>query len=214
MEKANLSEKGKVYFKTIGESASRMRTLITDLMTYSITDVKERRFVGTDIGKLVEEVKTELAPLLLEHSGELEVQPLCSLAVNVSQFRQVFINLISNAIKFSRPGVPPRIRVQSKKLHWQDLEDEVPPVILSVLSHKEDYFRIQVIDNGIGFDPQYKDKIFEVFQRLHSKEVFKGTGIGLAIVKKIVTHHGGFITADSLPGEGSTFSIYLPLTTG
>jgi signal transduction histidine kinase len=209
-EASVLSPKGQAYCKTIVDSAGRMRNLISDLISYSVTDVKERKFALTDLNDLLKEVKSELEPLLLEKNGKLDVKPLCAVSINVSQFRQVFVNLISNAIKFSKPGTTPEITIGSKQIHWQDLQDEVPPVILGAALHKDDYCRIQVKDNGIGFDPKYSDKIFEVFQRLHTKETFQGTGIGLAIVKKIVEHHHGFITATSVPDEGATFSIYLP----
>jgi two-component system, chemotaxis family, CheB/CheR fusion protein len=209
-ETAVLSDKGKEYFTTIQDSAQRMRTLITDLMTYSVTNVNERKFELTDLCKLVEEVKKEIEPLLLEKRGDIEVDGLCEIPANASQMRQVFINLLSNAIKFSKPDVPPHILIKTKKLDWAALNDEVPAVILNGLSQRNSFYRIQVIDNGIGFQPRYQEQIFKIFQRLHSKEQYKGTGIGLAIVKKIADHHNGFVTATSIPGEGATFSIYLP----
>jgi two-component system, chemotaxis family, CheB/CheR fusion protein len=209
-EVLQLSEKGIEYFNTIHEAAVRMRTLITDLMTYSVTEVNDRKFEPIDLCKLVEEVKKEIEPLLLEKKGAIKVDGLCKISVNASQMRQVFINLISNAIKFSKTGVPPRILIKTIKLDWKALHKEVPPVILTSVAPRNTYYKIQVIDNGIGFNPQYHDQIFKIFQRLHTREQFKGTGIGLAIVKKIVEHHNGMITASSSPGKGATFSIYLP----
>jgi two-component system CheB/CheR fusion protein len=205
-----LSEKGKTYFTTIQHSALRMRTLITDLMTYSITSENERKFELTDLCKLVDELRAEVEPLLNEKRGDMDVDCVCVIPVNASQMRQVFTNLISNAIKFSKPDVPPHISIRTKKMDWKALIDEVPPVVITSLAYRSAYVRIQVIDNGIGFHAQYQDQIFKIFQRLHNKEDYKGTGIGLAIVKKILEHHNGFITATGVPGEGATFSIYLP----
>ena len=209
-EAETLSSKGKVYCKTIRESAVRMRMLITDLMTYSTSDMKEREFAPTDLNKLMEEVNIELEPLLSAKGGTIEVLSLCNVCVNASQFRQVFINLISNAIKFSKKDAAPKIIIDSKQLKWDELSSEVPPVILGAAIHNESYCRIQVRDNGISFPGEYSQQIFQIFQRLHSNENYPGSGIGLSIVKKIVEHHYGFITAVSKEGEGANFSIYLP----
>ncbi len=112
-------------------------------------------------------------------------------------------NLIGNALKFSRPGQPPYIIIKSRILTGAQLGE-------AILSSEKEYCHISVSDNGIGFDPQYKDRIFEVFQRLHIKDQFSGTGIGLAIVKKVMDNHHGIISATGVPDGGATFNIYIP----
>jgi two-component system, chemotaxis family, CheB/CheR fusion protein len=119
------------------------------------------------------------------------------------QMRQVFQNIISNALKFSRPDVPPHITITSELIAEPDFE--------AVAADRGEYCRISIADNGIGFDEQYTAKIFTIFQRLHSREKYEGTGIGLAITKKIIERHNGWITARSTAGGGSTFVIILPI---
>src|SRR5690606_37814369 len=119
------------------------------------------------------------------------------------EIQQLFFNLVSNAIKFSRAGVPPVISIQSKLIKGPDIPGGLP-------NGKNQYFHIQVKDNGIGFDNEGANKLFDPFVRLHLKNVYGGTGLGLAIVKKIVSNHNGIVTTESEPGVGSTFHIYLP----
>jgi signal transduction histidine kinase len=116
---------------------------------------------------------------------------------------QLFINLIANAVKYARTDVPPKITITSQLINVEDIKK---PVYL----HHKSYWKIAFEDNGIGFESQYEDKIFELFQRLHGKNEFEGTGIGLAICKKIVQNHNGYIFAEGRPGKGATFLIYLP----
>ena len=118
------------------------------------------------------------------------------------QFRQALQNLISNSIKYSKPGEAPHIKISSKELTTKNNSRELRP------NHK--YVVITISDEGIGFEPQYAEKIFELFQRLHTKEEYPGTGIGLAIVKKIIQNHKGVIKAKGFPGKGATFEIYIP----
>ena len=119
------------------------------------------------------------------------------------QIRQLFQNLISNAIKFTKEGVPPIVEIKSEILRGEVLSPNLEP--------NKDFCRIVVKDNGIGFDQQYADKIFELFQRLHTRNEYQGTGIGLAVCKKIVDKHGGLINVNSIQEEGTTFTIILPL---
>jgi two-component system CheB/CheR fusion protein len=118
---------------------------------------------------------------------------------------QLFYNLIGNALKFSREEVPPVITISSRMLHKDEL------AAYPLLNYVWEYCEITVADNGIGFGEQYKEQIFEIFQRLHTKDQFEGTGIGLALCKKITMNHGGTITAESEEGEGSTFKVILPV---
>ncbi|MBC7886991.1 MAG: PAS domain S-box protein [Ferruginibacter sp.] len=204
-EQQQLSENGKDYFRRIQEAAKRMQTLIEDLLAYSRTNTTERNFQNTNINTILEQVKAELKEDIQQKHAFIEATPLCSARIIPFQFRQLIHNLISNALKFSKPGKPPHIVFNSEMVEGSKLAiGGVSPQVI--------YCHLSVSDNGIGFDPQYKDRIFEVFQRLHGKDEYKGTGIGLAIVKKIVENHKGIITAKSELGEGATFDIYFPNT--
>jgi signal transduction histidine kinase len=187
------------------EAAARMQTLIQDLLAYSRTNTTDRVFENIDLADIVNEVKTDIKETRTEKDVVIEVGQMCEINVIAFQFRQLLYNLIGNAIKFSRPDIKPHIRIESEMVIGNAV-DQVP------LSPKKRYCHISIADNGIGFDPQYKDRIFEVFQRLHGKEEYSGTGIGLAIVKKIVENHHGAITATSEVNKGAIFDIYIPDT--
>ena len=156
-----------------------------------------------DYNKKIEEVKIELRDTLLEKKAIIEVLDLCPANIIAFQFRQLLYNLISNALKFSKPDLPSHITIQSGIFKGNQLSNDK-------LSPEKNYCHITVSDNGIGFEPHFSERIFGVFQKLHSKEVYAGTGIGLAIVKKIVENHNGIITATSELNKGATFDIYIP----
>ena len=202
-ERANLTDKGKEFFRRIQESAKRMQTLIEDLLAFSRVNTAERIFVNTDLNVIIEEVKTELKDTIDEKHAVIEATELCPSNVIRFQFRQLMINLIGNSLKFSVPQIPPHIVITSKIGTGSQLNNEK-------LSPDKKYCHITVTDNGIGFEPKFHDRIFEVFQKLHDKEEYAGTGIGLAIVKKIVENHNGIITATSELGKGAQFDIYIP----
>lgn len=202
-EEENLSETGKNYFKKMMNTANRMQHLIDDLLTYSRTKSGDRIFEDTDINKMLDEIKKDLEETLREKKVTVEAGELRMVKVIPFQFRQLLHNLFSNALKFSKPGVPPHIIIKSKIELGTSLSNKG-------LQASKKYCHIAFTDNGIGFDPQYKDLIFEVFQRLHSAEQYTGTGIGLAICKRIVENHNGIITATGKPDEGVTFDIYIP----
>lgn len=202
-EIAHLSDRGKGYFQRIQFSARRMQLLITDLLTYSQTNLAKRLFENYDLKKIIEEVKNDLLENILEKNAIIDSSHLGQAYINIFQFRQVMHNLISNSLKFSIPGVLPHIIIKSaidRGSQFQNVK----------LDPDKNYCHISFADNGIGFDPQYKDKIFEVFQRLHNNQEFEGTGIGLAIIKKIVENHNGTITASGELNKGATFDIYIP----
>ncbi|MBA3682142.1 MAG: PAS domain S-box protein [Bacteroidetes bacterium] len=199
----NLSEKGKELFQRIQNSAFKMQTLIQDLLTYSRTNVADRTFELTDVKKIVEDVKEELKDELQHKNGSIEVGDMCKIKVIPFQFRQLIYNLVSNSLKFSKQDKAPEIKIKSQVENGSYFNIEK-------LNKDIKYCHISVTDNGIGFEEQYKEKIFEVFQQLHRKSEYKGTGIGLAIVKKIVDNHNGIVTAQGTPGEGATFNIYIP----
>lgn len=206
-----LSAKGKDYFNRMRDSANRMQTLIEDLLAYARTNEAERKIVNTDLNLIVGEVTEELSELIREKKAVIEIDKLCDAEVLPFQIRQVINNLLTNAIKFSQDDVAPRIKITAVKAASATFAKEIAKLSKAKLLEDQDYCRISVSDNGIGFNPKYKDKIFEVFQRLHVKEIYPGTGIGLAIVKKIVQNHNGIITAKGIPNEGATFNIYIPI---
>ena len=199
----SLSDKGKIHFEIIEDAATRMRTLIEDLITYSQTNNEERVFEVTNLGDIVREVTADLEDIVSEKSATIEINKLGSARVIPFQIRQLMNNLISNALKFSITGTPTHITIDSEIKTGREFDTA------ELFSDKE-YCHIMIRDNGIGFEPAYNEKIFEVFQRLNGKEKYKGTGIGLAIVKKIVDNHNGIIKASGEPGKGARFDIYLP----
>jgi len=204
-ENKNLSESGKDYFMRMQASAKRMQILIEDLLAYSRTTRAERKFENTDLNRIVEEVREDLREELEQKSATIETTDLCQLNIIPFQFRQLLHNLLSNSLKFSRPDQPPHIIIKNSVAIGREFES-------AVLLEKRKYCHISVSDNGIGFDQQYSDKIFEVFQRLHGRAEYDGTGIGLAIVKKIVENHNGIITVQSELNKGTTFDIYIPVS--
>lgn len=204
-ESSRLSDSGKDFISRIQHASIRMQTLIEDLISYSRVNITERVFVLTDIGALINEVVGELADSIAEKNAVVVVNSKGHLNIQPSQFRQLLHNLIGNALKFSRPGVAPQISIHSKIDQGAAFKkEELVPV--------KNYCHLSVMDNGIGIEAQYRERIFEVFQRLHGKDEYEGTGIGLAIVKKIVENHHGFISALGIPGKGSRFDIYIPVT--
>ena len=206
-----LTPKGKDYFSRIQVSAKRMQTLIEDLLAYSRANVADRNFVSTDLTIIAAEVMEELSELIEEKKAVIELDLLCDVEVIPFQMRQVLNNLITNAIKFAKANVAPHITITATTANSSEFTAEIAKLTTAKLLKNKPYCHIAVKDNGIGFNPKYRDKIFEVFQRLHIKEDYPGTGIGLAIVKKIVQNHNGIITANSKLNEGATFNIYLPV---
>lgn len=199
----NLSDRGKNIFHRIQTSANRMQTLIQDLLMYSKTSSEERRFENVQLSKIIEEIKNDISDDIDAKKGKLSITGDCKCKVIPFQIRQLIENLLRNSLKFSSPGRPLEIAINIDQVIGVSIDH--PDAI-----KKKQYCHISIVDNGIGFDPLYKDKIFEIFQRLHSKEKFAGSGIGLSIVKKIVKNHNGIIQAESELGHGATFNIYLP----
>lgn len=186
------NEEAGVYMKKIMNASGRMRDLIDDLLNYSKLSFTPP-FVPTDLNALLQETLADLEVAIKEKSARIDAEPLPVAEVVPGQMRQVFQNLVSNALKFSGEGTPPLVKIAAQTLSGNRL-------------------RISVADNGIGFDEAYLDKIFVLFQRLHGRKEYAGTGIGLAIVKKIMDRHGGSVTAHSQPGKGATFVLELPLS--
>ena len=210
-EYALLSENGKNYFQKINNTARRMQTLIIDLQNFSSSNKIELKRENTNIETILEDVKNVLSEQIQEKNAVIINGPLCEVSINAYQIRQVLQNLISNAIKFSKPGIPPHIVINSQTAHGSDLQRENSELLVKQLATDKKYCHISISDQGIGFDPENKDRIFVVFHRLHSQEQYPGTGIGLAIVKKLVENNKGCITARSVVDKGTIFDIYLPL---
>lgn len=209
VEKEVLSDSGKDYFKRIQNAANRMQKLIQDLLAFSRITTGEQNFDVVRLGEIVDDVVKEYADKLQEKNGHVKTHGLGEVRAIAFQLRQLVSNLISNSIKFSRPEVPLNIEVEGKTERGSDIIERYHSHKPRLVPEKS-YHHITVIDNGIGFDPQFNERIFEVFQRLHGNDKYSGTGIGLSIVKKIVDNHSGLITANGELDSGARFDIYLP----
>jgi PAS domain S-box-containing protein len=198
---------GQEYVDRMQASARRMRTLIDDLLSFSRVSTKVQPFAPVDLGEIVRDVLSDLDARLAQTGGRVDVGELPTVAADPLQMRQLFQNLIANALKFARPGVAPLVAVGAVPWAAVPTDADPPPP-------PGEGYRVTVADNGIGFDQGYVDRVFEVFQRLHGRGEYEGTGIGLAIVRKIVQRHGGEITARSREGHGATFIIDLPAAAG
>ena len=186
-----LSPEGQIYLDRMQNAAGRMSILINDLLEFSRVTTKALPFQPVDLNRIAREVLSDLETRLEESGGSVELENLPTLDADALQMRQLFQNLLGNALKFGQPGVAPAVKVGAQ--------------IVGTVA------RISVEDNGIGFEQKYVDRIFTVFQRLHARSEYEGTGIGLAICRKIVERHGGVISAISAPGKGATFVVELPL---
>ena len=198
-----LSDSAKGYFTRIEDATKRMRSLIEDLISYSQLGNDEHVFEVVDLHVVVDDVIAGLKERIDAKHAVIDSTIHCNAKVIPFQLRQLMHNLVANSLKFSQTDIPPRLTITSRIVDGKELSIEG-------LSADERYCHISVSDNGIGFEPKYSKKIFEVFQRLHGRELYGGTGIGLAIVQKIVNNHHGIITATSVPGHGTTFDIYFP----
>jgi PAS domain S-box-containing protein len=190
-----LAAESRDYLERMQKAATRMQTLINDLLTFSRVTTKARPFAPIDLAEVTREVVSDLEARIEQVKGRVEVGALPVIDSEELQMRQLLQNLIGNALKFRRPEEPPVVKVAARRFS-DDSGRELCELTVS--------------DNGIGFDEKYLDRIFNVFQRLHSRGEFEGNGMGLAIVKKIARYHGGDITAKSKPGVGTTFILTLP----
>lgn len=202
-ENKHLSEKGKRYFDRVITASQRMQTLIEDLLAFSRLGIGSIEVEVTNLAKIIDEVINELKEIIEEKNAVIEVKEICDARIIPFQFHQLMQNLLSNSLKFADRSRSPYIIIESKSVNGSDLDGN------SFLPNQK-YCRISVTDNGIGFEQEFKDQIFEVFQRLHNQDEYPGTGIGLAIAKKIVENHGGIISATSELNKGTRFDIYLP----
>lgn len=203
-EGSTLSTRGRHSFERILDSARYMQALIQDLLSYSRMNITSNQFRRSNLKHLLDEVKSSLRETIAEHKATITDNGLGEAVVIPFQFRQMLQNLIINSLKFSTPGSPAQIRIECQYGRGSEFQVEA-------LNPSKHYVHLSVADNGIGFEPRYKEKIFEVFQRLHQKDTYSGTGIGLAIVKRIVDNHQGVVLATGVPSRGATFDIYLPV---
>ncbi|MFL5808659.1 MAG: sensor histidine kinase, partial [Flavisolibacter sp.] len=198
-----LSEQSEIYLNKIIYSSGRMKTLIIDVLNYSRLSVNDMEAEWVDLNEVIKELQEDFELIIQEKGARLNVDQLPQLEGNKGQLRQVFQNIISNALKFSIPGKSPVIFIHSKRLRnksFDSVEDANGPFCL-----------ITIEDNGIGFNENYVSNIFALFERLNSKDKYEGTGIGMAIAKKIVDKHNGLITATGKEGIGARFKIILPI---
>ena len=197
-----LDERGMDYMSRMQDASGRMQTLINDLLTYSRVTSKAQPFIEVDLSELAREVVSDLEISVKDADGIVEVGPLPKIEADRTQVRQLLQNIVGNALKFHRPEEPPVVTISGRILPATSARDGPEP---------SEICEILVQDNGIGFDEAYRDQIYGIFQRLHGRTEYGGTGLGLAVCRKIVERHGGTISARSTPGEGSTFSITLPV---
>jgi two-component system CheB/CheR fusion protein len=202
-EEKRLSKDGKMYLQSTYDTAKRMQALIEDLLKYSRTKNADRKFERTDLNTILTEVKRDFEDIIKEKKAVIKAGKLGEAKIIPFQFRQLIHNLVGNSLKFSKPRKAPLITFKSETVKGDKLTIEK-------LSSKINYLHIIYTDNGIGFEPEYNERIFEVFQRLHSQEQYQGTGMGLAICKRIVENHNGIITANGQLNKGVRFDIYIP----
>jgi PAS domain S-box-containing protein len=201
--KGELGADGKLYLTRISASVENMRHLIDTLLEFSRTARSHQPFASVDLNGIVKDVQSDLELKIEETATTLHTGVLPAIEAIPSQMKQLFDNLLNNSIKFRKAGVPPVITISCLRLSRRQQEKHH-------LDAGNTWFRINFADNGIGFEPEYNERIFQIFQRLHGKSEFPGSGIGLAICKKIIDQHKGLIYATGKPDNGATFTIILP----
>lgn len=207
MEHENYDEATiKNHIERMQNASKRMQLLIDDLLSYSRIHAQPKDFRPINLSEIIAEVENDLQLSIKEKDAAIKKVNLPNdVEADPIQMRQLFQNLLSNALRFSRDNVKPKIEISAVEIGVEDVPEELQRV-----SSQNKFYKIQVVDNGIGFDNQFREKIFVVFQRLHGRTAYEGTGIGLSICKKIVDQHNGLIKADGEEGKGAVFTIYLP----
>jgi PAS domain S-box-containing protein len=205
-------EEGKDYLERMQSAAARMQTLINDLLTFSRVIRSSQPFVAVNLEIVTREVLVDLEHRIERSKAEVEVGNLPVIDADPLQMRQLLQNLIGNALKFQPAGASPVVKISGQIVNRSEIrEDAVFPNSPAVTSPDDKFCLLTVQDNGIGFEDQYLEKIFAVFQRLHGRSEYEGTGVGLAVCRRITDRHGGLITAQSKLGEGATFIVILPV---
>ena len=198
-----LDERGQDFLRRMLNAAERMSMLISDLLSFSRVTTRGKDFADTDLNDILSSVLDDLEITIEEANADVEVSELPVMKADAVQMNQLFLNLLSNALKFVKPGVAPKIT-----LTYAPVDDDVAKSLHLLPGLK--WFKLTLQDNGIGFDQSFADKIFAPFQRLHGRSEYKGTGIGLAVCRRIVERHNGTIQAFSEPEQGARFDLYLP----
>ncbi|TDE15425.1 PAS domain-containing sensor histidine kinase [Dyadobacter psychrotolerans] len=199
-----LDENGVFMLNRMQDAARRMSEMIDDLLAYSRLTTTKGELTPVDLNLIVAEVISDLEIVIQEQNAQIEVGNLSEILGSSRQLIQLIQNLVSNALKYRKPDQSPFIKITSRKVEYEEVTS------FSNVLKDNHYICLEIQDNGIGFDEKYLDRIFQMFQRLHGKGEFNGSGIGLALCKKVVQNHHGYITARSKPGTGSTFMVYLP----
>ncbi|MFY0483013.1 sensor histidine kinase [Flavobacterium sp. PLA-1-15] len=204
-----ISDTGKGYFDKIKLSANRMQNLMIDLVNYTRTVKSDKIFVRIDLNQVLKNVLEELEINIQETNAKITFKELPEIFGTKFQIQQLFVNLISNSLKYTKPEINPEIQINTEESFVDDLKDAVNEMSDKIITSK-DYHKIIVSDNGIGFNQEYSQRIFQLFRRLETEITYTGTGLGLAICKKTVENHNGFIKAEGYPNIGAKFIIYLP----
>ena len=200
-----LGSDGQFYLSRMLDAASRMKILMENLLSYSRVSTKTEPFELVDLGLTVEGILSDLEMKIQDVDAQITMMKMPTLNALPTQMQQLFQNLITNALKFIKPNVKPIISIEAYETDFEEVS------LMGVPFKHDKYYKIVVSDNGIGFDAEYAEKIFLIFQRLHGRSEFEGTGLGLAICKKIVDNHHGYIIAKSELNKGATFTVYLPI---
>lgn len=204
-------EEGRDYLERMQSAAARMQNLINDLLTFSRVISSSQPFLPVDLKAVTQEVLLDLECRIEQTRATVHVGDLPTIEGDSTQMRQLLQNLLGNALKFQAPGSAPDIKVDAQVVKRGDIKEEACLPKTPTASPEDPFCVLTVKDNGIGFEEQYLEKVFAVFQRLHGRGEYEGTGVGLAVCRRITERHGGYITAQSKPGEGSTFIVILPL---
>ena len=200
------NEEDKKYFERMNAAAKRMGSLIDDLLSYSEISMQPKLFEKVDMNHVIRQVINDLELTIEEKGAKIDFNNLPVIHGHQRQVQQAFQNLLSNAIKFHKPGRHPEVHITAKKVSGRDI-----PLHLSSEEQQKWYHLIEVTDDGIGFEESEAEKIFNVFTRLHGNSEYKGTGIGLSIVRKVTENHHGFVKATGSPGNGASFEVYFPV---
>jgi light-regulated signal transduction histidine kinase (bacteriophytochrome) len=200
----SLDERAKDYIDRIQASAKRMQSFIIALLSYSRLSTQGKSKEIVDLNEIARNVLSDLDMQIERSEAEIQVSELPLVKADPVQMHQLFLNMINNSLKFRKPEMPVEIKVRGKTVVGASFEH-------SGNSFEAGYFEISFSDNGIGFDEKYLDRIYQPFQRLHRFDKYEGTGMGLAICRKIIERHNGEIEAHSTPGEGATFIVRLPI---
>jgi signal transduction histidine kinase len=204
--KDKLNDEETNLFQRVDNAAQRMALLVDDLLAYSQLTDEASEQEDIDLNKKVKLILTDIELLVQEKGAVIETDNLPTIKANRRQMQQLFQNLITNALKYTKPNIPPRVTIRYKKIKGSEAPFTLPDAALP-----KDFHLIEVCDNGIGFPQSDADRIFNVFTRLHGNKEYPGTGIGLSIAKRVVENHHGFIYAKGQPGEGACFYVLLPV---